>query len=111
MLVSKVCGPFSSELKIGSYLTLIVFAAVRKNRYVILPLDFEEAYKSTVRKGDDVMEFCKCVMALVGEGLLTERPVVWFQQIDRLVGVCICCWPKDHTISVGTKGMKRLETK
>ncbi|CDZ96870.1 26s proteasome subunit p45 [Phaffia rhodozyma] len=31
--------------------------AVRKNRYVILPLDFEESYKSTVRKGDDVMEF------------------------------------------------------
>lgn len=32
--------------------------AVRKNRYVILPVDFEEAYKGVVRKGDDVMDFC-----------------------------------------------------
>ncbi|KAL7411505.1 26S proteasome subunit P45 [Mrakia frigida] len=31
--------------------------AVRKNRYVILPLDFEEAYKGSVKKSDDVLEF------------------------------------------------------
>lgn len=38
--------------------------AVRKNRYVILPVDFEEAYKGVVRKGDDVMDFCACEAAL-----------------------------------------------
>lgn len=38
--------------------------AVRKNRYVILPVDFEEAYKGVVRKGDDVMDFCACETSL-----------------------------------------------
>ncbi|KAI5451799.1 26S proteasome regulatory subunit 6B [Naganishia albida] len=31
--------------------------AVRKNRYVILPSDFEEAWKQTVKRGDDTHEF------------------------------------------------------
>ena len=31
--------------------------AVRKNRYVILPKDFEEAYKNVVRKASDSFEF------------------------------------------------------
>lgn len=31
--------------------------AVRKNRYVILPKDFEEAYKTVVRKASDSFEF------------------------------------------------------
>ena len=33
--------------------------AVRKNRYVILPKDFEEAYKSVVKKSSDAFEFYK----------------------------------------------------
>ena len=33
--------------------------AVRKNRYVILPRDFEEAYKEVVRKPSDAFEFYK----------------------------------------------------
>lgn len=35
--------------------------AVRKNRYVILPVDFEESYKKSVKKSDDVLEFCGCL--------------------------------------------------
>jgi 26S proteasome regulatory subunit T3 len=33
--------------------------AVRKNRYVILPKDFEDAYKDVVRKASDAFEFYK----------------------------------------------------
>ncbi len=33
--------------------------AVRKNRYVILPKDFEKAYKTVVRKTDTLFEFYK----------------------------------------------------
>lgn len=33
--------------------------AVRKNRYVILPKDFEKAYKVVVRKSSDSFEFYK----------------------------------------------------
>jgi 26S proteasome regulatory subunit T3 len=33
--------------------------AVRKNRYVILPKDFEDAYKNVVRKASDSFEFYK----------------------------------------------------
>lgn len=33
--------------------------AVRKNRYVILPKDFEDAYKNVVRKASDAFEFYK----------------------------------------------------
>ena len=33
--------------------------AVRKNRYVILPKDFERAYKNVVRKQADAFEFYK----------------------------------------------------
>lgn len=33
--------------------------AVRKNRYVILPKDFEKAYKNVVRKQSDSFEFYK----------------------------------------------------
>lgn len=33
--------------------------AVRKNRYVILPKDFEKAYKNVVRKTSDSFEFYK----------------------------------------------------
>jgi 26S proteasome regulatory subunit T3 len=31
--------------------------AVRKNRYVILPVDFEESWKSVVKKGEDTHAF------------------------------------------------------
>jgi len=31
--------------------------AVRKNRYVILPVDFEESWKQTVKRGDETHEF------------------------------------------------------
>lgn len=44
----------------------VLSAAVRKNRYVILPLDFEEAYKSSVKKSDDVLEFCQLPVVLAG---------------------------------------------
>ena len=33
--------------------------AVRKNRYVILPKDFESAYKNVVRKTTETFEFYK----------------------------------------------------
>lgn len=33
--------------------------AVRKNRYVILPKDFETAYTNVVRKSSDAFEFYK----------------------------------------------------
>mmetsp|Transcript_2110 Transcript_2110/g.3683 ORF Transcript_2110/g.3683 Transcript_2110/m.3683 type:complete len:416 (-) Transcript_2110:459-1706(-) len=33
--------------------------AVRKNRYVILPRDFEKAYKISIRKDDELFEFYK----------------------------------------------------
>jgi len=31
--------------------------AVRKNRYVVLPIDFEEAWKQVVKRADDTHEF------------------------------------------------------
>lgn len=33
--------------------------AVRKNRYVILPADFEEAWKQTVKRSDETLDFCE----------------------------------------------------
>lgn len=33
--------------------------AVRKNRYIILPKDFEKAYQTVVRKSSDTFEFYK----------------------------------------------------
>ncbi len=31
--------------------------AVRKNRYVVMPKDFEKGYKSTAKKGSDKFDF------------------------------------------------------
>jgi hypothetical protein len=36
-----------------------VVQAVRKNRYVILPGDFEKGYKSNVKKSENEFEFYK----------------------------------------------------
>lgn len=33
--------------------------AVRKNRYVILPKDFDKGYRTTVKKSDTEFEFYK----------------------------------------------------
>lgn len=33
--------------------------AVRDNRYIILPKDFDEAYKTVVKKDQDIFEFYK----------------------------------------------------
>lgn len=47
-----------SSAEISSICQAAGLQAVRKNRYVILPVDFEEAWKSTVKRGDDgKMEF------------------------------------------------------
>ena len=47
-----------SSAEIASVCQAAGLQAVRKNRYVILPADFEEAWKQAVKKGDDgKMEF------------------------------------------------------
>ncbi|CAD6587790.1 MAG: 26S proteasome regulatory subunit 6B [Tremellales sp. Tagirdzhanova-0007] len=46
-----------SSAEIASICQAAGLQAVRKNRYVILPIDFEEAWKSTVKRGDDTHEF------------------------------------------------------
>lgn len=46
-----------SSAEIASICQAAGLQAVRKNRYVILPGDFEEAWKQVVRKGDDTHEF------------------------------------------------------
>ncbi|EKD03530.1 endopeptidase [Trichosporon asahii var. asahii CBS 8904] len=46
-----------SSAEIASICQAAGLQAVRKNRYVILPIDFEEAWKSTVKKSEDRLEF------------------------------------------------------
>lgn len=45
-----------------TYTIQFISSAVRKNRYVILPADFEEAWKQTVKRTDETLEFCKSAM-------------------------------------------------
>lgn len=46
-----------SSAEISSIAQAAGLQAVRKNRYVILPVDFEEAWKQTVKRSDDTHEF------------------------------------------------------
>jgi len=46
-----------SAAEINSICQAAGLQAVRKNRYVILPSDFEEAWKQTVKRGDETHEF------------------------------------------------------
>ncbi|KAG1768370.1 P-loop containing nucleoside triphosphate hydrolase protein [Suillus occidentalis] len=48
-----------SSAEISSIAQAAGLQAVRKNRYVILPVDFEEAWKQTVKRSDDTHEFCE----------------------------------------------------
>ncbi|KAF8955466.1 Rpt3-PA [Flammula alnicola] len=48
-----------SSAEIASIVQAAGLQAVRKNRYVILPVDFEEAWKQTVKRSDETLEFCK----------------------------------------------------
>jgi len=48
-----------SSAEITSVCQAAGLQAVRKNRYVVLPSDFEEAYKQTVKKTDDKLDFYK----------------------------------------------------
>ncbi|KAH9966592.1 26S proteasome subunit P45 [Russula dissimulans] len=46
-----------SSAEISSVVQAAGLQAVRKNRYVILPIDFEEAWKQTVKRNDETHEF------------------------------------------------------
>ncbi|KAI0256622.1 26S proteasome subunit P45 [Lactifluus subvellereus] len=46
-----------SSAEITSIVQAAGLQAVRKNRYVILPIDFEEAWKQTVKRSDETHEF------------------------------------------------------
>ncbi|KAF7363326.1 26S proteasome subunit P45 [Mycena sanguinolenta] len=46
-----------SSAEIASIVQAAGLQAVRKNRYVILPVDFEEAWKQTVKRGDETHQF------------------------------------------------------
>ncbi|KAG1754544.1 P-loop containing nucleoside triphosphate hydrolase protein [Suillus lakei] len=46
-----------SSAEISSIAQAAGLQAVRKNRYIILPVDFEEAWKQTVKRSDDTHEF------------------------------------------------------
>ncbi|KAL7007245.1 26S proteasome regulatory subunit 6B [Cystobasidiomycetes sp. EMM_F5] len=46
-----------SAAEIASICQAAGLQAVRKNRYVILPADFEEAWKQTVKRSDETLEF------------------------------------------------------
>jgi len=46
-----------SSAEIASIVQGAGLQAVRKNRYVILPVDFEEAWKQTVKRSDETHEF------------------------------------------------------
>ncbi|KAJ7905358.1 26S proteasome subunit P45 [Mycena olivaceomarginata] len=46
-----------SSAEIASIVQAAGLQAVRKNRYIILPVDFEEAWKQTVKRGDETHEF------------------------------------------------------
>ncbi|KAH8083052.1 P-loop containing nucleoside triphosphate hydrolase protein [Filobasidium floriforme] len=53
-----------SSAEIASICQAAGLQAVRKNRYVILPGDFDEAWKQVVKKGDDTHEFCTSIARL-----------------------------------------------
>jgi len=46
-----------SAAEIGSICQAAGLEAVRRNRYVILPVDFEAAWKQTVKRTDETLEF------------------------------------------------------
>ncbi|KAH9856947.1 26S proteasome subunit P45 [Lenzites betulinus] len=54
--------------------------AVRKNRYVVLPADFEEAWKQNVKRADETLDFCTISPILRLRPVLTSavsyRPVM-----------------------------------
>ncbi|KAH9997643.1 P-loop containing nucleoside triphosphate hydrolase protein [Russula vinacea] len=51
-----------SSAEISSVVQAAGLQAVRKNRYVILPIDFEEAWKQTVKRNDETHEFFVLVL-------------------------------------------------
>jgi len=46
-----------SSAEISSICQAAGLQAVRRNRYVIIPADFEEAWKQVVKRGDDTLDF------------------------------------------------------
>ncbi|KAJ3812356.1 26S proteasome subunit P45 [Lentinula aff. lateritia] len=65
-----------SSADIASIVQAAGLQAVRKNRYVILPVDFEEAWKQTVKKSNETHEFfsldllyrrCICCLFIISE--------------------------------------------
>lgn len=88
------------------YETLLIYVikAVRKNRYVILPADFEEAWKQTVKRSDETLEFCKLLSYLyrgdiriltrrsqTGSGMsLDQKATAAITCIFKLPDLCDC---------------------
>ncbi|SCZ88076.1 BZ3500_MvSof-1268-A1-R1_Chr2-1g04173 [Microbotryum saponariae] len=54
-----------SSAEISSICQAAGLQAVRKNRYVILPADFEEAWKQVVKRTDETLDFCKSQAAKI----------------------------------------------
>ncbi|KAB5595639.1 26S proteasome regulatory subunit T3 [Ceratobasidium theobromae] len=62
-----------SSAEIASICQAAGLQAVRKNRYVILPVDFEEAWKQTVKRGDETLDFLNALFAAVLVSILETR--------------------------------------
>ena len=58
----------------GLWLTIVCVAAVRKNRYVIIPADFEKGYSSNVKKDEGAhLPFVWSIARLLLTRLQTAR--------------------------------------
>ncbi|OCH94965.1 26S proteasome subunit P45 [Obba rivulosa] len=47
-----------SSAEIAAIVQAAGLQAVRKNRYIVLPVDFEEAWKQNVKRADETLDFC-----------------------------------------------------
>lgn len=76
--------------------------AVRKNRYVILPKDFDKGYRSNVKKPDTDFEFYKWSL----EGIETKL----MQSQQPLLSLTVLCIPRVSTFNwVGVSDLSFMD--
>ncbi|KAJ8483260.1 hypothetical protein ONZ51_g4810 [Trametes cubensis] len=65
--------------------------AVRKNRYVVLPADFEEAWKQNVKRQDETLDFCTLLLFFLYAAACPDfssvftRPVICYRSVCTLL--------------------------
>ena len=100
-----------SAAEISSICQAAGLQAVRKNRYVILPADFEEAWKSVVKRNDETHEFCELPCpAKVPDRLLTRNVTLQIVNVATSFAVVAVILLAQSIGPMPVRGLRTYET-